>query len=233
MSRIAELAEYDFSEYNILTIKEEMGKHIIKGIEEAIIDLFDEFSHKHHWYDETSNNIHYYNGWKTNKSWIINKKVIIPLRGYQDLEYSWGGYNPAHRDVLGKLTDIEKGFNYLDGGLTNGVDMEAILRKAKEDGQTKKIPLKYFTVTFYKKGTCHIEFTNEELLKKFNIFGSQRKGWLPPSYGKTSYKEMDPEERAVIDEFEGEQEYNKVVKNQGYYICKPDNLMMLGSGGEL
>ena len=232
-SRVAELANYDFSEYNILTIREEMSKQVVKGIEEAIIDLFEELSYKHYYYDETSNNIHYFNGWKTNKSWIINKKVIIPLSGYRDLAYSWGGYDPAHRDVVAKLTDIEKGFNYLDGGLTDSVDMEAILKKAKEDGQTKKIPLKYFTVTFYKKGTCHIEFTNEELLKKFNIFGSQRKGWLPPSYGKKGYKEMDPEEQAVVNEFEGEQEYSKVIGNTGYYICKAENLMLLGSGEEL
>lgn len=232
-SRVAEMADYDFSEYNILTIKEEMNKQVVKGIEEAIIDLFDELSHKHHYYNETSGNIHYFNGWKTNKSWIINKKVIIPLSGYRDLCYSWGGYDPSHRDVLDKLADIEKGFNYLDGGLTDSVDMEAILRQAKEDGQTKKIPLKYFTVTFYKKGTCHIEFTNEDLLKKFNIFGSQRKGWLPPSYGKASYKEMDPEAQAVVDAFEGEQEYSKVMKDTGYYICKPENLMLLGSGEEL
>ena len=232
-SKVDELVDYEFSEYNILTIREEMSKQVVKGIEEAIIDLFDELSHKHHWYNETSNNIHYYNGWKTNKSWIINKKVIIPLSGYRDLQYSWGGYYPSHSDVLAKLTDIEKGFNYLDGGLTDGVDMEAILKKAKEDEQTKRIPLKYFTVTFYKKGTCHIEFTNDDLLKKFNIFGSQRKGWLPPSYGKASYKEMDPEEQAVVNEFEGEQEYNKVVKNKGYYICKTENLLMLASGEEL
>lgn len=232
-SRVEELADYDFSAYNILTIREKMSKQVVKGVEEAIIALFDELSYKHHWYNETSNNIHYFNGWKTNKSWLINKKVIIPLSGYRDLAYSWGGYDPSHRDVVGKLTDIEKGFNYLDGGLTDSVDMEAILKQAKEDGQTKRIPLKYFTVTFYKKGTCHIEFTNEELLKKFNIFGSQRKGWLPPSYGKKSYTEMDAEEQAVVDEFEGEQEYSKVMGNTGYYICKTENLMMLGSGEEL
>lgn len=230
MSRLEDLVNYDFSEYNIMVLQEEMSKQVVKGVEDAIIDLFDELSHKHHWFDETSNNIHYFNGWKTNKSWIINKKVIIPLEGYDTF---WNKWNVDSWNVKAKLADIEKGFNYLDGGLTDSVDMDAILKKAKEDGQTKKIPLKYFTVTFFKKGTCHIEFTNEELLKKFNIFGSQRKGWLPPSYGKASYAEMAPEERAVVDEFEGEQEYSKVVSNTGYYICKTENLMMLGSGEEL
>lgn len=230
-NKLSELADYDFSEYNILTIRAEMNTHVIKGVEDAIISLFDELSCKHHWYDETSNNIHYFNGWKTNKSWIINKKVIIPLAGYDTMWYT--EYNPCGYQVVRKLADIEKGFNYLDGGITDSIDLEAVLKQAKETGQTKKIPLKYFTVTFYKKGTCHIEFTNEELLKKFNIFGAQRKGWLPPSYGKKGYKEMEPEEKAVVDEFEGEKSYSEVVSNTGYYICETSSLLMLGNGEEL
>ena len=233
MSRVRELAEYDFSEYNIYTIREEMSRQVVKGIEDTIVALFDELSHKYHWYSETSNNIHYFNGWKTNKSWIINKKVIIPLSGYRDLDYSWGGYRPTHRDVVAKLTDIEKVFNYLDGGVTDSIDMLEVLRQAEEKEQTKKVQLKYFTVTFYKKGTCHIEFTNEDLLKKFNIFGSQRKNWLPPSYGKKKYKEMTEEEQAVVNEFEGEEAYTKVMGNAKYFIVKTDNLMMLASGEEL
>lgn len=230
-NKLSELADYDFSEYNILTIRAEMNTHVIKGVEDAIISLFDELSSKHYWYDETSSNIHYFNGWKTNKSWIINKKVIIPLSGYDTFYYV--EYAPNNYKVVEKLADIEKGFNYLDGGITDSIDIKAVLTQARETGQTKKIPLKYFTVTFYKKGTCHIEFTNEELLKKFNIFGAQRKGWLPPSYGKKGYKEMEPEERAVVDEFEGEKSYSEVVSNTGYYICETSSLLMLGNGEEL
>lgn len=75
-------------------------------------------------------------------------------------------------------------------GLTDAVDLKQSLEFAEQYGETKNIQLKYFTVTFYKKGTCHIVFNNDELLKKFNIFGSQKKGWLPPSYGKKQYKDM-------------------------------------------
>ena len=52
---------------------------MIIGVEDTILNLFEEFSHKHHYYNETSSNIHYYNGWKTNQAWKINKKIIIPL----------------------------------------------------------------------------------------------------------------------------------------------------------
>lgn len=226
-NKVEELSDYDFSLYNIYQLKIDMQKKVVKGIEDTIIELFDELSYKYHWLDETSKNIHYYNGWKTNKGWIINKKVIIPLSGFRDLEYSWGGFKPTHRDVISKLQDIEKCFNYLDGGLTDAVNLEESLKFAEEYEETKNIQLKYFTVTFYKKGTCHITFNNEELLKKFNIFGSQHKGWLPPSYGKKAYKDMTIEEKAVINEFEGEKEYNKVISNKEYYLFDGNNLNLL------
>lgn len=224
-NKVEELKDYDFSLYNIYQLKIDMQKKVVKGIEDTIIELFEEFSNKHHWYDETSNNIHYYNGWKTNKAWIINKKVIIPLKAYDD--YYTDRFRPTQYDVKRKLQDIEKCFNYLDGGLTEAVDLEESLKFAEEYGETKNIQLKYFTVTFYKKGTCHIVFNNNELLKKFNIFGSQHKGWLPPSYGKKAYKDMTEEEKSVINEFEGEKEYNKVVSNSSYYLFDGNNLNLL------
>ena len=226
-NKVGELADYDFSLYNIYQLKIDMQKKVVKGIEDTIIELFDELSYKHSWYNETSKNIHYYNGWKTNKAWIINKKVIIPLKGFRDMEYSWGRYEPTHYETVRKLQDIEKCFNYLDGGLTEAVDLEESLKFAEEYGETKDIQLKYFTVTFYKKGTCHIVFSNDELLKKFNIFGSQHKGWLPPGYGKKAYHDMTQEEKAVVNEFEGEQEYNKVFSNKGYYLFDGNNLNLL------
>ena len=224
-NKVEELKDYDFSLYNIYQLKIDMQKKVVKGIEDTIMELFEEFSNKYHWYDETSGNIHYYNGWKTNKAWIINKKVIIPLKAYDD--YYTDRFQPTHYDVLRKLRDIEKCFNYLDGGLTEAVDLEESLKFAEEYGETKNIQLKYFTVTFYKKGTCHIVFNDDELLKKFNIFGSQHKGWLPPSYGKKSYKDMTAEEKAVVNEFEGEKEYSKVMSNRKYYLFDGNNLNLL------
>jgi len=230
MEKIKELQGYDFSLYNIYQIREDISKLMMKSVESTILALFEEFSNKHHWHDEMSKNIHFYDGWKTNKAWIINKKVIIPLKGFNDIR--WGGeYTPNDYQVVSKLRDTEKVFNYLDGGLTEHIELKEILDKARKELQTKKIQLKYFTVTFFKKGTCHIEFTNLDILKKFNLFGSQRKGWLPPSYGKAQYKDMSNEEKAVIDGFEGEKEYERVLEKRDYFIYSSENLLML-SGEE-
>lgn len=227
-NRIDELKDYDFSMYNIMTLKIQMSNELVKGVEDTILSLFEELGNKYSYIDETSKNIHYYNGWKTNKAWKINKKVIIPLTGYG----IWGDrYEPTNYETLNKLQDVEKCFNYLDGGLTDAVDLEESLSFAEQYGETKNIQLKYFTVTFYKKGTCHIVFNNNELLNKFNIFGSQRKGWLPPSYGKKQYKDMTPDEKAVVKEFNGtEAEYNKIVQNPEYYLFDSNSVLMLEIG---
>lgn len=215
-TQINKLADYDFSCFNIKTIQADIAIKLVKGVEECIVKLFDELSFQYSYSDELGRNIHYYNGWKTNKAWIINKKVILPWMN------AWGRYNgsydPASYEIIEKLADIEKALDYLSGSSGNERGIRETLHEVKKIGQTKKIPLKYFTVTFYKKGTCHIEFTNLELLKKLNIFGSQQKGWLPPAYGKKSYSDMDEEEKKVIDEFEGVESYMETMTNSDYYL---------------
>lgn len=223
VSQINELIDYDFSFYNIYTIRIQINKEMIKALEETIMALFEEFSNKWHYYDEMSKNVHYYSGWKTNSAYKVNKKVIIPLRGFS----SWSGRLDYSYDVARKLSDIEKVFNYLDAGMTDNIDLHNQLRIAENCARTKKIELKYFTVTFYKKGTCHIEFTNLDVLGKFNIYGSQHKNWLPPVYGKARYQDMTTEEQETVDNFEGEASYNKVMLNPDYYIVETSQLLML------
>lgn len=64
-----------------------------------------------------------------------------------------------------------------------------------------------------------------ELLKKLNIFGSQRKGWLPPAYGKKSYEAMSRKEREVVDAFEGKDPYEKVMVQSSYYLVEEQQLL--------
>lgn len=232
-NKIGELKDYDFSLYNIYTIKADMQQHLIKGIEDTIFALFEEFSEKYSWLNETSKNIHYYNGWKTNKCWKINKKVVIPLMGFYEY-YVYRGYKRVKQydinydcNVHTKISEIEKVLNYLDGNMTYTIPLDMCLDRAKQNYQTQEIITKYFKLTFYKKGTCHIEFRNEDLLHKFNIYGSQKKNWLPPSYGKVKYDDMTKEEQSVIDEFEGKENYEKTLSNADYYITKTSTLLEL------
>ena len=222
LSQIHELSDYDFSYWNIKTIQEEISRSLVSGVEASIIELFEELSYEHSYNEDLKHNIHYYNGWKTNNAYKINKKVIIPLRAYSDKQF----VNLYLFAAIRKLSDIEKVLNYLDNGETGEVDIGRELREADQRGNFRKIRLKYFEVTFYKKGTCHLTFTNERLLKKFNIFGSQGKHWLPYDYGKRRYEEMSAEEQTVIESFEGRESYNETLQESQYYLCGSHALML-------
>ena len=233
-NKINELVDYDFSEYNIYTIKLEMMNNMVSSVDDTILALFEEYSNKYHWFDECSKNVHYYNGWKTNKAYKVGKKVIVPYDIHITSNYRYEGYQRINYKCIGgqvqKLIDTEKVFNYLDGGLTDFKCIKDVLDEAATNGQTSKIECKYFYLTFYKKGTCHITFKDEKLLKKFNLFGSQRKGWLPPCYGKKVYQDMTEEEKSVIDEFEGEKSYAETLSNQDYYIQDTRTVLMIEGG---
>ncbi len=215
LSQVNEFVNYDFSYWNVKTVMIDITKNLTKGVEDCIIELFDELSAVHAWEPGTKNNIHYYDGWATNKSWYVNRKVILTcIHAFSDYD---GRLEIDYR-VRQKLADIEKALNYLDSGETEGHDLYLWLEEAAKTQQSRNIRLKYFNVTFYKKGTCHLEFTNERLLKKLNIFGSQRKGWLPSGYGRKHYKDMTREEQHVIDSFEGPMEYEQTVSEAQYYL---------------
>jgi len=222
-SKIKELRDYDFSLYNIYTIKIQLNNEMVKSVEETILKLFDEFSYQSSWDKEFSKNVHYYNGWKTNSCWKVNNRVIIRLQGFNTYD---GSIEYGYR-VVDKLSDMQKAINFLDDGLTEDVNIKETLDFARGYEDTKKIQLKHFTVTFYKKGTCHIEFSNLDLLHKFNLFGSQRHNWLPPSYGKKNYNSMTKEEKVIIDDFEGKESYQNVMNNTDYFIVETSKLLML------
>lgn len=94
---------------------------------------------------------------------------------------------------------------------------------------TNKADFTYFTCVFYKKGTCHIKFKPEaaRIIDRLNIFAGQKKNWLPPTYGKKHYADMTDEEKAVIDDFQGEENYEKILSDPSMLISTTASLVSL------
>lgn len=227
-SKLDELKGYDFTPFNIQALIEEMNGKIVAGIEASILALFDKLSRKFA-YDESiqSGNVWYFNGWKTNKAHKINKKVILPMNGI----CSWT--NKLEFRIHEELSDMVKVFNYLS---EDKADVSRLVCGACEYADRYQdfsgMDMRYFDITLYKKGTAHIKFKDQRLLDKFNIFGSQRKGWLPPAYGRKPYEEMDEEERAVVDSFQGREAYEEVMREAKFYIVEPTALLQLVAAPE-
>ena len=218
--KLDQLSDKDFTLFNIRQLDHELRGELPSSIEDAILGLFDELSHRYAFIDGTGNNVHYYDGWKTNRAHKINRKCILPINGFRS--WSIDRRDLDSRYITERLADIIKCFQYLEGRPVNAqeIALERVTT-ANETSNFRNLDCRYFTATFYRKGTCHITFTSQELLDKFNIFGSQRKGWLPPSYGRRRYRDMDPEERLVVDAFQGEAAYEAVLGRADYYLSTP------------
>ena len=228
-SRIYEMADFEFNERNILQLKMDLTKNLLENFDAAIMKVWETFTSRFA-YTDYSKNIHYYNGWITNKAYKINRKVIIPLNAFD----IYDGHFRSHQ-VSGELSDIEKTMNYLDCGRTDGGDMLDKLAFAQQYGLNRNIDTKYFTVTLYKKGTAHLTFKDETLLKKFNLYCGKRFNWLPDDYGRKRYEDLDAKEKAVADSFEGKDSYQETFTNQDFYQVSAaqlnsTNLRMLTAG---
>ena len=226
-SLIDEMSEYEFSKFNIQQVIERIMGQITVGVEEAIIKCFEKLSDEHSYNENVQNdNIHYYNGWKTNKAHYVNNRCIIPTWGCFATAYrenSRGGWSHSYEAINPSgcfkiLSDLEKALNYLDKGETSDIDLMTQLEAAMKADRNRNIQCKYFTVTFFKKGTCHIKFHDQKIVDRLNIYVGRNKAWLPPSYGKVKYDQMDPESQRIVDEFQGREAYEQVMANTDDYL---------------
>ena len=222
--KLREMADFEFNERNILQLKEDLCKSLLGNIDKAIMKVWDNFTSRFNW-SEYSKNIHYYNGWKTNKAFKCNKKIILPLNAFD----SWSKRLKIYQ-IDGVLSDIEKAMNYLDCGRTEDSDMSNKLNVAKERGINTNIDTKYFTVNLYKKGTAHLTFKDLDLLKKFNLYCGKKLNWLPDDYGRKAYSDLTEEEKAIADSFEGKESYQDTFKNQQFYLPQENSMLMLTAG---
>lgn len=227
-STIERMKDYEFSQFNIQQVVNQIMGQIVTGVEEAIVKCFDKLSAEHSYHSDVQNeNIHYYNGWKTNKAHYVNAKCIIPTygcfaRGYKPDKH--GRYKDTlegldARGCFQVLDDLEKALDYLDKGETPATNLSRMLRYAADSGRTT-VNCKYFMVTFYKKGTCHIKFHDQKIVDRLNIYVGRQRAWLPPTYGSVRYDQMDDESKRVVDEFQGREKYEAVINCPNDYIIE-------------
>lgn len=215
-SELNKYCNMDFTENNIKIFIDNLMANYPKMIDEAIEYMFDKFTQYafrdgRNTNNEYSKNIHLFNGWKTNTAYKVNKKIILPFRA----EYG----NRLYSDKIDFLNDIDMVFNYFDDkGLKNDLleyietagykaniattDTAEIVQGYLYQGETKNIPTRYFNITFYLKGTVHLVFVSQEMLRRFNIYVAKKRNWLPSDYGYTAKQEFK--------DFETSKEYKQI-----------------------
>jgi len=200
----------DFTEANIRQFVINLIGGYEQTLTEAVIDIFDMFTVRHAWNDTPyEKNIHYFNGWKTNRAFKVGKRVVIPIRAsYGNAFIDWGRWRLDYR-AAETLRDIDTVMNYFDG-MSEYTTLQKAIEAVFSDGKNKGEST-YFKFICYKKGTIHLTFKNLDILRRFNVCACRGKGWLPEDYGAKSYAQLSHDKQAVIDEFEGKQSYAKHV----------------------
>ena len=190
--------------------------NIVSNFSQNIIDSIDASFGAltlRHTVSEYSKNVQFFNGWKHNKAYKVNKKVIMP----------WVTFNcDSCRIIYGQehyARDLDKCLAYLNGNLDIDVSIETAVRDGLNESD-------FFFIKVYKKGTIHLTFKDHRLLARFNRVAAKKRGWLPSNYGSKPYAECTPETKALIESFDGKDNYEV-----GDFI-KVNNLPQLGFLGE-
>lgn len=139
-------------------------------MKKAVVDVFDIFTKYH-----SENRIPNQEGWKTNKSWRCTKKVILP--NWVELGFMNG--MRIKYEKSSHYQDIDKACCWLSGKRYG--DIVTIEKAMQEDMNTKGLgsgESEFFFFRYFKKGTVHLTFKDQDLLDKFNRIASDNKNWL-------------------------------------------------------
>lgn len=140
--------------------------------EKSITELFNLFRYYH--YRATS----FEEGWKTNKKFRVNQKVIIPY-GVTSI-YSTGyhvGYGASEvLDDIDRTLCMISGDKFEDLLETETTIVKAIdlaMKHRTYDELSKELRSHFFKIRVYKKGTSHLTFLDKQVWQQLNILGAR------------------------------------------------------------
>lgn len=147
---------------------------------DSCLAMFEKITQYHQ--REFSSNVHYFNGWKTNDAFKVNKKFIIPLGGmFGTFSHSDMGAGYSHSkgeeitfekvtwEVKEYVTDLIRMFQLIDPEVESEFQTVGI-------GEFENTTVKF---KMFGKGTVHFWIKDLELLEKFNVLCGQQYNWIP------------------------------------------------------
>lgn len=171
-----------FTEENIYEVLYNFMENKNEILNECLLSVFDRATAYHE-----KNKVHT-EGWKTNKSYRVNSKIIVPWGiSHENRYFGWqmnyyGNSSDFYRD-LDKVCCMLSGKKYNQiNSLYDTMNSRCSLINRGVVDYTEKFDSEFFTIRVYKKGTVHLVFRDEDLCDKLNIQASRGKGWLGGGY---------------------------------------------------
>lgn len=179
-------ASAELNKENIMQLFRLLMANIGNIMDKCVVDVYDLFTR---FYD---GNTSCTEGWKTNKQFKANRKIVIPNctdAGFMPQKYGYNEYFRPAYDAEQRLEDIDKAMCWLTGRpfdkldrkpRRNPVDFDRFLREDATDmtiaatlesvrvGDQDWHESAFFKVRAFKKGTVHLFFKDESLWARFN-----------------------------------------------------------------
>lgn len=166
--RLETANEMEINLTNIRMLLMALGSNQKDILIESVVSIFQKITDRHQ--TSYSSNVHYYNGWKTNSSYKINKKIVIPIK-YSHFD-SWDykdEYERINYEVRNWINDIIKAFQIIDPAVSS-----KFTTISNQEFENETLRFKMFS-----KGTIHVWFKDEQLLSQLNYICGSHFGWIP------------------------------------------------------
>jgi 16S rRNA A1518/A1519 N6-dimethyltransferase RsmA/KsgA/DIM1 with predicted DNA glycosylase/AP lyase activity len=172
-----------FTENNVMEVLGLFINNNQQIMQDCLVEVFDRATAYHE-----KNKIHH-EGWKTNKSYKVGKRIIIPSAvTYEDV---WGFRFSYYRDCRSFLDDLDKVLLWAtnietDKGLSAAINTHV----SSINGQKgfDKIDYQswgestYFKFRVFKKGTVWLDFKDSQVMDAFNRKAAEGKKWIGGDY---------------------------------------------------
>lgn len=151
-------------------------------MQNCIVQTFDKATAYH-----ADNKVHV-EGWKTNRAYKVTKKVIMPSgvkfesKSYEGHRWSSWGIDYHNYDFF---DDLDKCLCFVTGKQFKNVAQLTRAIRDRIDGLNRGhcdyqdvFTSEFFRVRFFKKGTVHLEFTDDFAWAAFNQAAAEGKNWI-------------------------------------------------------
>jgi len=182
----------EISKENIMNLVGYIMMNVHEIMDKSVAEVYDMFTRYF------SGNTSCKEGWKTNKQYHCNRKVILPNAvecGFLPRQYGYDKFFSASYSTRDHLDDIDKAMCWLTGrpfeSLTGEMDVPGYGKTHSPKDSTICQAISrilvgsqdwhesaFFRIKAFKKGTIHLEFKDEELWTKFNLTVNQGKNIL-------------------------------------------------------
>lgn len=160
-------------------------------LDNCVTEVFDEFTKYHR------ENREYVEGWKTNDRWKVSKKIILPYWiSYEDWR-SDSGYT-INWSYSTKMDDVDKALCYIEGIKYENIKATRTCIEESFRHSPWKAESMFFEIRYYKKGTVHLVWKDDNLRKEFNMRACSGKMWLPEAENDEWKKSRRQKETGIV-----------------------------------